>query len=220
MKYFKNKLLLGIGITFFLITLGIACIGLYSPPALTHSTLNHLQEEETESPNNTADEIPTTPDKNTLAEQDTPEEDNIPSTESEVINTETIHTDLEQEDKQDHSSDISIENEIPSQTKPDSTNKPIENEIFSEELNPSEEALLQAGIGVVIQLDTAKFAVLSNADGTIHGQDGGLYLIEYLAALGLEGSVSGGWLPNADYYCYTANQVHEKLNPNDETSWE
>jgi len=87
------------------------------------------------------------------------------------------------------------------------------------ELNPSEQKLVDAGIGTVIQLDDETYAILSDADGTIHGQDGGLYLIDYLATLGLEGTVSGSWLPNADYYCYTANQVHEKLNPDDE-AWD
>lgn len=89
-----------------------------------------------------------------------------------------------------------------------------------DELNPSEQALINAGIGVVVQLDATTFAVLSDANGLINGQDGGLFLIDYLASLKLEGSISGGWLPNADYYCYTANNVYEKITPDDEEFWD
>ena len=108
-------------------------------------------------------------------------------------------------------------------TQPDNTpsnNETEETPEVKDELNPSEQALINAGIGVVVQLDATTFAVLSDANGLINGQDGGLYLINYLASLKLEGTVSGGWLPNADYYCYTANNVHEKITPDDEEFWD
>lgn len=111
----------------------------------------------------------------------------------------------------------------PETTQPDNTpeNTQPDNEVVENELNPSEKALIEAGIGVVVQLDATTFAVLSDADGLINGQDGNIYLRNYLAELGLEPTnVSGGWLPNADYYCYTANNVHEKITPDDEEFWD
>lgn len=87
-------------------------------------------------------------------------------------------------------------------------------------ISPTKQKLIDAGYGNVVQIDSTTYAVLSDANGLINGQDGNLYLRDYLAERGLEPTnVSGGWMTN-DYYCYTANNVHELITPDDEEFWD
>ena len=217
MKLLKNKSLSGILIAL-LIILGIVYICLHKKLALTQSHLSNYNLTESETCDTTITYMNDLSDyaniPNRLPSKPISENDNN------IASNESTQNKLRNEEQQTESPDTEEINTTSSQYNHTTTTETIENQLFIEELNPSEQALLQAGIGVIIQLDATKFAVLSDADGTIYGQDGGLYLIDYLARLGLEGSVSGGWLPNADYYCYTANNVQKKRNLNDESSWD
>lgn len=91
-----------------------------------------------------------------------------------------------------------------------------------DEYTPSQQKVINAGYGNVVQLDATTYAVLTHGDGLINGQEGNLYLRAYLEQLGLEPTnVSGGWIDsNNDWYCYVANNVHEKITPDDEEFWD
>lgn len=111
----------------------------------------------------------------------------------------------------------------PDTTQPDETpdNTPPVDEV-EDEYHPSEQAVIDAGYGVVVQIDATTYSVLTHGDGLVNGQEGNIYLREYLATLGLEPtSVSGCWIDlEKDFYRYIAYDVHELITPDDEGFWD
>ena len=114
----------------------------------------------------------------------------------------------------------------PDTTQPDETpdNTPPGDEVteVEDEYHPSEQAVIDAGYGVVVQLDSGNYSVLTHGDGCVNGKDGSDILREYLAELGLEPSrVSGCWIDSEkDYYRFIAYDVHELITPDDEGFWD
>lgn len=83
------------------------------------------------------------------------------------------------------------------------------------DITPSQQALLDAGYGVVILLPTGHYGVLMQGpDHKIDGKDGGELLIDYLTERKLQGSVSGEWM-NDQYYYWIANNITELITPDD-----
>ncbi len=77
-------------------------------------------------------------------------------------------------------------------------------------ISPSEQAMIDAGYGNVVQLPTGNYGVLMQGpDHAINGKDGGDILIDYLAERGLQaGDVTGGWM-NDQYYNWIAKNITE-----------
>ena len=62
-------------------------------------------------------------------------------------------------------------------------------------VSPYEQALMDAGYGVVVAFEDGSYGVLAPENGIVHGMDAGLYLIQYLGNMGLKANhVSGGYL--------------------------
>lgn len=76
-------------------------------------------------------------------------------------------------------------------------------------IGPSEQAVIDAGYGVVVQIDSNTYSVLTHGDGTVNGVDGSTILREYLASIGLvPQNVSGCWIDSEkDLYRYIAENV-------------
>jgi len=114
----------------------------------------------------------------------------------------------------------------PDTTQPDETpdNTPPGDEVteVEDELTPSQKKVIEAGYGVVVQLDSGEYAVLTHGDGCVNGKDGGDILREYLAERGLvPQNVSGGWIDsNNDWYCWVAKNITELITPDDEGFWD
>lgn len=90
------------------------------------------------------------------------------------------------------------------------------------ELSPSQQKVVNAGYGIVVQLDSGDYAVLTHGDGCVNGKGGGDILREYLAEKGLvPQNVSGGWIDsNNDWYCWVAKNITEPVTPDDEAFWD
>jgi hypothetical protein len=103
-------------------------------------------------------------------------------------------------------------NTIEETTSPDndSTELPTETAISTEtNLTPSQQKIVNAGYGVVIELDADYYAVLTHGDGYVNGKKGGEILRDYLAEKGwVPQNVSGGWIdPDNDWYCWVAKNI-------------
>lgn len=123
-------------------------------------------------------------------------------------------------ENQNNSSDDNGENDADNQSANNNTNDSadadgdgvITDEEAANNISPSEQKVIDAGYGVVVQLDATTYAVLTPGDGFVNGQEGNLYLREYLLSMGLAptNGVSGCWIDSDnDWYWYIAYDVHE-----------
>lgn len=90
-------------------------------------------------------------------------------------------------------------------------------------ISPSEQKLLDAGVGVVVKFDTGNYGVLTHSDGYVNGVYGTDILRNYLASIKLTSSNmgSGGYLgANDEYRWYVARDVYELITPDDEEFWD
>ncbi len=89
-------------------------------------------------------------------------------------------------------------------------------------ISPTEQIVISAGYGNIVQLDSNTYAVLTHGDAQINGQDGGVYLINYLSTLGLQaGHVYGGWISSAnDWYWIIAENITPLITSDDEGYWD
>ena len=88
----------------------------------------------------------------------------------------------------------------------DDTSNTVADYEGSLDLSPNEQAVIHAGYGVVVQLPTGNYGVLTHGDGYVNGVDGFVILENYLSALGLSArTMTGGWISSAnDWYWYIA----------------
>lgn len=77
-------------------------------------------------------------------------------------------------------------------------------------ISPTEQMVIDAGYGNVLQLPSGNYAVLTHGDGYVNGKHGFDILDEYLASIGLESSQAGGcWIDSDnDWYWFIAENVH------------
>lgn len=103
-----------------------------------------------------------------------------------------------------------------------SENDNSNNQEVVNELHPSEEIIINAGYGVVVQIDTNTYSVLTHSDGCVNGKDGFDILDEYLATIGLyANNISGCWIDaDNDWYRYIATNITELSTPNDDEFWD
>ena len=96
----------------------------------------------------------------------------------------------------------------------------MDTEEFNTETSPSEQTLLDAGIGTVVLLPTGDYGILMQSpDHRINGKLGNEILREYLTNLNLEGSIYGCWM-NDQYYNFFAENVQELITSDDEEFWD
>lgn len=94
------------------------------------------------------------------------------------------------------------------------THEPID------EFSPSQQTLLNVGLGNVVLLPTGDYGILMQTPNqTIEGKLGNEILRDYLSSLGLEGSIYGCWL-NEDYYTFFAENIQKQISYDDEDFWD
>lgn len=121
------------------------------------------------------------------------------------------------------------ENDSP-EPESETVNKPTNNQDVStwvptddeNDISPYEQMVIDAGYGVVVEIDDNVYAVLTHGDGNTEGKYGGDILREYLAERDLEPqNVSGGWIDSEnDWYWYIAENLRELITPEDEEFWD
>lgn len=77
-------------------------------------------------------------------------------------------------------------------------------------IHPSEQAVIDAGYGVVVKIDSATYSVLTHGDGYANGKYGSDILREYLESQGLyaNGGISGCWIDSEkDLYRFIAEDI-------------
>ncbi len=139
--------------------------------------------------------------------------------ELQAIGTTEIPTeDLDQEETPSNNSSKDNGNYDPTDTNKDGGEDTQE---ATDNISPSEQAMIDAGYGNVVLLPTGNYGVLMpNPDYLINGKDGGDILIEYLAEKGLQASsVSGSWMDD-QYYNWIAKNITELITPDDEEFWD
>ena len=87
----------------------------------------------------------------------------------------------------------------------------IDGEEAASHIHSTEQAVLDAGYGVVVPIDTTAYSVLTHGSGFVNGKSGDVILRDYLKELGLEaGSISGCWIDSTkDCYRYIAENIHK-----------
>lgn len=151
-------------------------------------------------------------DKSTVSTADTlPLPTTIP--EPEQLDTETPLSEVYIEDTPENPMAAKEEQvETTNETLHDETTSPHNEEEKNptiEELTPNQQKVINAGYGIVVELDTNYYGVLTHGDGCVNGKKGGEILREYLAEKGLvPQNVSGGWIdPDNDWYCWVAKNI-------------
>ena len=98
----------------------------------------------------------------------------------------------------------------------------VDGDEASEYMHPTEQAVIDAGYGVVVQLDETTYSVLTHGDANVNGKHGFDILAEYLASKGLyANNMSGCWIDSdRDLYRCIATNIIEIPSSDDEESWD
>lgn len=98
------------------------------------------------------------------------------------------------------------------------------NSVTGEAYNSEQQAVIDAGLGVVVDYGDGSYGVLTDENYCVNGKDGYYILTDYLKELGLEPVVHkmGGAIIDADngYYIYYVNEVRVIIGPDDPEYWE
>lgn len=94
----------------------------------------------------------------------------------------------------------------------------VTDEENSKHISPYEQAVIDAGYGVVVQFDDGDYGVLTHGDGCVNGVEGFDILRDYLEELGLEATRMGGcWIDsNNDWYWCIAYDPYPVDNSDNE----
>ena len=119
---------------------------------------------------------------------------------------------------------IENNNSIETNHDPADTNKDdiVDGDEASEYIHPTEQAVIDAGYGVVVQLDETTYSVLTHGDANVNGKHGFDILAEYLASKGLyANNMSGCWIDSdKDLYRCIATNIIELLASDDDKYWD
>ena len=98
----------------------------------------------------------------------------------------------------------------------------VDGEEASDYIHPSEQAVIDAGYGVVVQIDANTYSVLTHGDANVNGKHGFDILAEYLASMDLyANNMSGCWIDSdKDLYRCIATNITELITPDDEEFWD
>ena len=146
----------------------------------------------------------------TSTEEDSSETDTnyIASTEENEISADTTSSDETPTSDTTENDSVIVDDDL------------MDTEESEAETSPSEQTLLDAGIGTVVLLPTGDYGILMQSpDHKINGKLGNEILREYLTNLNLEGSIYGCWM-NDQYYNFFAENVQELITSDDEEFWD
>lgn len=138
----------------------------------------------------------------------------------------TVEEDLATEITVSDTQEETIHNESSTVVPPSSTEETTPSEesnseyIPTDDMSSSELALLEAGLGNVTLLPTGDYGILMEyPDQMINGKRGNEILREYLASIGLEGTIYGCWM-NEQYYNFFAENIQEQISSDSEDFWD
>lgn len=105
-----------------------------------------------------------------------------------------------------------VQDEDDADSNDDTDDDVVTDEEAAEDISPSEQMLLDVGVGVVVKFDNGNYGVLTYSDGYVNGLHGFEILTNYLSSIGLASNNqgSGGYLgANDEYRWYIARDVYE-----------
>lgn len=96
----------------------------------------------------------------------------------------------------------------------------LSDETAEETFSPSEQTLLDVGLGTVTLLPTGDYGILMQSpDHQINGKLGNEILRDYLTSIGLDGTIYGSWM-NESYYTFFAENLQEIISYEDKEFWD
>lgn len=135
----------------------------------------------------------------------------------EDLTTETTASDAQKETIHDESS-TTTQSSNPEETTSFEGNS--SEHVPIDDMSSSELALLEAGLGNVILLPTGDYGILmEHPDQMINGKRGNEILREYLARIGLEGTIYGCWM-NEQYYNFFAENIQGQVSSDSKNFWD